>query len=189
MERENAYYIDMGAGYGKKSEDAAYGPSGAGITEKEILSSCCGTDKEGFSRAVAVVRLSYIKVATGEEEKTFDEIILGEPVIEVYRSPVLTTVDLIFSPESFELANCFARMQDFICEQGKEKSIESEETLPILFLTISPRRYMDRFFCTGMHGAFYLMPSKVGYPPDSIRFIFNSALFGTYVTEEESEPE
>ena len=189
MERDNAYYIDMGAGYGKKSEDAVYSPLGAGITEKEILSSCCGTDEEGFSRAVAVVRLSHINAETGEEERTFDEIILDEPVIEVYRSPALTTVDLIFSPESFQLANCFARLQEFVRKQRELKYIEGDEILPTVFLTISPRRYMDRFFCTGMHGAFYLMPSKVGYQPDSIRFIFNSALFGTYLAEEGSEQE
>ncbi|MCR5791317.1 MAG: hypothetical protein K6G83_15645 [Lachnospiraceae bacterium] len=156
------------------------------VTEKDILSECCGLDGEGFPKAAIMVRLSFIKAEKGEEEAIYDEILMDEPAVQIFRSPALTMVDLVFSPESFQLANCFARMQEFIHIQAGEEE-KNDDILPTIFLTISPRQYMDRFFCTGMHGAYYLMPSKAGYKPDTIRFIFNSAMFGTYVTEEGRE--
>ena len=156
------------------------------IMEKDIISACCGLDGEGFPKASAMIRLSFIKPEKGEEEGIYDEILLDEPVVQIFRSPVLTMVDLVFSPESFQLANCFARLQEFIHIPGGGED-QNDDILPTIFVTISPGRYMDRFFCTGMHGAYYLMPSKAGYKPDTIRFIINSAMFGTYGTEEGRE--
>lgn len=148
-------------------------------TEKDVLLACCGDDEDNNANAITAIRMSIMDLVTGDEVRVEDEITMTEPVINISRGPRFTMVDLTFMPNSFNLVNAVARMQAFIKAENRQD--DAENLVPSIFLTISPKNFDAVTYCTGAHGAWYVMTSKIGHPMDTIRFIYDNELFGTFV--------
>ena len=160
-------------------------PKDGDITERDIFIACCGEDEDNNPRSIVAVRMSKYDAATGEEIELADEVILDEPVVNIFRSPRFTMVDLTFIPNSFSFVNLTARMQDFI--KAENMAGESDNIIPSIALTLNPKDHLGVFYCTGLHGAWSLMPSKVGYKIDTMRFTFDNTMFGSFVLGEQDE--
>lgn len=149
------------------------------MTEREIILSCCGEDEYGDTRSTVAVKLSKINLNEGSED-ILDEMLFDNPIVNVLRNPRFTMVDLTFlSTEDFEFVNLAARLQDF---SKAENTAENEECTigPTIVVTIIPKETKGEYYCSGMHGVWCLMPSKVGVPIDTVRFIFDNELFQAF---------
>lgn len=147
------------------------------LTEHDVFKNTCGEDEKGNAKAVTVIKLSdfYIK---DEKEIVLDEIVLNNPIINIFKTPVQVMVDLTFINSSdYEFINAVARMQDFIKMENRNPS---PEVLSTIVLTLLPKEYLGNIYLTGIHGTFCIIPSKPDVPVDTIRFIYNNEYFHTF---------
>ncbi len=149
------------------------------MTEREIMLSCCGEDDFGSNRATVAVKLSRINLET-EEEEIEDEMLFDNPIVNIFRNPRFTMIDLTFTNrEDFEFINLVARLQDF--SKAENTAVNTKATIgPTIVLTIIPKETKGEFYCSGIHGIWCCMPSKIGAPIDTVRFIYDNELFMAY---------
>ncbi len=155
------------------------------MTDKEVMMNCCGVDDNGLPRAMAALKMAKIHVKEAREEIK-DELILDTPVISMHRGPKFTMIDLIFQdPGDFSFVNCVGRLQKFFrIGHSSEHEDTDEAVIPTLAVTIAPRELMDEYFVSGMHGIFTVMPSHIGMPNDTLRFIFTNDSFHVFSMDE-----
>lgn len=149
------------------------------MTERDVMISCCGEDDFGNNKATVAVKLSRINLETFEEDVE-DEMLLDNPIINIFRNPRFTMLDLTFTnKEDFEFINLAARLRDF---SRFEIMAANEEAMigPTIIVTLIPKETKGEYFCVGVHGMWVIMMSKIGGPIDTIRFIFDNELFTTY---------
>ena len=149
------------------------------MTEWEVMISCCGEDEFGNTKATAAIKLSRINLETFEEE-VIDEMLLDNPIINIFRNPRFTMLDLTFTnKEDFEFVNLAGRLQSFTWDESV--TMNPEGTIgPTIIVTLIPKESRGEYFCVGIHGLWVIMQSMVGAPVDTVRFIFDNELFTTY---------
>ncbi len=149
------------------------------MKERDIFLACCGNDEQGDNKSTVAVKLSKIDLNTGEEE-TQDEMLFDNPVVNILRNPRFTMVDLTFTnKDDYEFVNLVARLQDF---SKVENTAQTDDAMigPTIILTVIPKSYKGEYYCSGMHGVWVAMPSRIGSPIDTVRFIFDNELFLAY---------
>ena len=149
------------------------------MTEREIFLSCCGNDEKGDNKATIALKLSKINLNNGDEEVK-DEMLFDNPVVNIIRNPRFTMIDLTFTnKEDFEFVNLVARLQDF---SKAENTAETDDAMigPTIILTVIPKAYKGEYYCSGMHGVWVVMPSRIGGEIDTVRFIYDNELFMAY---------
>ncbi len=149
------------------------------MTEREIMIACCGEDEFGNNKASVAIKLSRINLETMEEE-VVDEMLFDNPIINIFRNPRFTMVDLTFTnKEDFEFINLAARIQDFT--KIENVVMNPEATIgPTIIVTLIPKESKGEYFCVGIHGMWVIMQSKIGAPVDTVRFLFDNELFTSY---------
>ena len=154
------------------------------LPEKEVLLACCGEDEYGDAKAIINIKMSDVNLVENTEQ-VLDEIIMDNPIVNVFRSLLNTTVDFTFAnPQDYEFINLVGRLNSFM---KAEMEPAEDNTLRALFVTITPKEDLVDYFSTGMYGTWFLQPSKVGGAVDTIRFIFSNEFFKTFRIEEEHE--
>ena len=128
-----------------------------GMRELEVMRACCGEDEEGFSRAAVSVKLMMLKEDETAEE--IDEIVLDNPIVNIYRDPRRTLIDLTFpNVKDFEITNLAVRLQSFM----GEKMTMQRDAVPSIMMTLAPKELFGQYFISAIHGMWFLMPSAVG---------------------------
>lgn len=150
-------------------------------SELDVFIAACGNDEFGNSKASVAIKVSGVDVVKGEEVDELDEIVLDEPIVNICKSYKFTMVDLTFNPKSFDFVNAVARLQDFT--KIEQLARGPENIVPSVILTVSPKSMIGEVYCTGMFGAWCLMPSQVGRAIDTIRFTFENDYFGTFFVD------
>ena len=152
------------------------------LKEIEVYRACCGEDEDGFSRAAAAVKLLMLK---GEEKaEEIDEIVLDNPVINIYRDPRRTLIDLTFlNVMDFELTNLVVRLQSFF----SEKLSMRQDAIPSVMVTLAPKEFAGQYYVSAIHGMWFVMPSVIGGENDTVRFIFENDLVNCFEAEDTGE--
>lgn len=154
------------------------------MNENDVFKSICGEDEYGNAKSMISIKLSDFDIQN-EEENVLDEMILDNPIVNVFKTPALTMVDLTFTnPSDFDFVNTVSRMQSYILSDMRSIN---ENVLSTIVLTIIPKEYLGEVYCTGIHGTFCIMPSKPDVPTDTIRFIFENTYFYSFKIPEEIE--
>ena len=151
------------------------------ISELDVMLACCGVDEDGVPNANVAIKFSNVNMETLEEE-VVDEMIIDTAVVNMHRNPKFTMVDLVFQKSSdWPFVNAVGRLQKMV-ETTNLKPLDSE-VLPTLVVTVAPYKFIDEYFCTGMHGIWCVMPSFADGPNNTLRFIFTNDCFGVYDVE------
>ncbi|MCR5102735.1 MAG: hypothetical protein K6B41_15410 [Butyrivibrio sp.] len=147
------------------------------ITEKDVFRACCGIDNNGESKALSRIELK--KFHSDRKEEMVSEITLDGVIVNIFRSMRYTLVDLQYEDNSdYDYVRCVQLLKEFsVAENSMD---EKAEYIPAIQVTLMPKEYAGRYFMTGVHGTWCLMPSKVGILPDTIRFIFDNPLLNVY---------
>lgn len=154
------------------------------MNERKIFSVSCGEDEFGVSKSMVSIKMSDFDIEN-EKETVYDEIILDNPVVNIFKTPALTMVDLTFTkPKDFEFINTVARLQEYV---KTDMMSQNENIFSTIVLTIMPKDFLGELFCSGAHGTFCIMPSKPDVPADTIRFIFQNSYFYAFKIPEEIE--
>ena len=152
-----------------------------GMRELEVMRACCGEDEEGFSRAAVSVKLMMLKEDETAEE--IDEIVLDNPIVNIYRDPRRTLIDLTFpNVKDFEITNLAVRLQSFM----GEKMTMQRDAVPSIMMTLAPKELFGQYFISAIHGMWFLMPSAVGGVIDTVRFIFENDFVDCFEVREDS---
>ena len=149
------------------------------MTEKEIFLACCGNNELGDNKSDVAIKLCRINLETGEED-VLDEMIFDNPIVSILRNPRFVMVDLTFTNKAdFEFINLVARLQDFSNVQNSAEN-ETATIGPTIIVTVLPKEYKGEYYASGMHAVWVVMPSRIGAPMDTVRFIFDNELFAAY---------
>lgn len=158
------------------------------MTDKEVMMACCGMDDDGMPRATVALKMARIHVGEMKEEIK-DELILDTPVVNMHRGPKFTIIDLVFTdPQEFQFINSVGRLQKFVKVINSADAENTDDAvIPTMVVTVAPRDLMNEYFVSGMHGIWAVMPSHIGMPNDTLRFIFTNDSFHVFSMDEMEE--
>lgn len=140
------------------------------ISEKEVFEAVCGEDDLGQPKATVSVKLSDFNIAN-ETEQVFREMLIDNAIVNVFKTPALTMVDLTFYSENdSRLAELSKMLMDF---SKQSMSSSDENVLSTIVLTVVPKEDSS-IYVSGVHGTFCFMPSVIGGAVDMLRFIFQN---------------
>ena len=150
------------------------------MTEKDVFRACCGRNEEGETRCAVQLQTILINTNSANPE-TRSEMNLNNPVVNIFRTLTFTMVDLTFDFENdHEFMQMADMLQEFCDVENAMDTVSS--VIPSIVVTLLPKDLDYEFFCSGLQGIWCLMPSRVGRPFDTVRFIFNNESFRVYQT-------
>ena len=148
------------------------------ITEKDVYIAACGRDERGISKSLVKVE-SVILTEGGSEPNVISNMILDNPVVNIFKTRAFTMVDITFvSNDDYEFAQLMQMLSDF-CKVENSMNEESGE-LPAICISICPKEYNGEYIVVGMHAMWALHQSKAGNGIDTIRFIIENGFMHTY---------
>lgn len=152
------------------------------VSEKEVFEAICGEDDLGQPKATASVKLSDFNIAN-ETEQVYNEMVIDNAIVNVFKTPALTMVDLTFYSENdSRLAELSKMLTDF---SKQSMSSSDENVLSTIVLTVVPNKDAS-VYVSGIHGTFCFMPSAIGAAVDTLRFIFqNDYIYAFEIVDDE----
>lgn len=148
------------------------------LNEKDILISACGTDENGFSKAIVKIENSILSISD-KEPIVIDDIVMDNPIVNIFRSRAFTMIDMTFkNPEDFELKELSEKLKSFC---SPENSLNDEfDEMPTICVTVCPKQLNGAYYILGLHAMWTLQPSSIGGNIDTVRFIIQNDYFNTY---------
>lgn len=143
------------------------------VNEKYAFIVCCGENEDGDTNALVSVKLSYINMED-ETESILDELILDNPVVNIFKSTKGAFIDLTFLyPEDYDFVNLVGRLQEFSKVENSAPLLNGMDA-PSIFITVTSKEYKGEWFCVGREAMWCVMPSNIGKPYDTVRFLMAS---------------
>lgn len=148
------------------------------ITEKDIYIAACGRDEKGINKSLVRIE-NVILTEGGSESNAISDMILDNPVVNIFKTRAFTMVDVTFVlNDDYEFTQLIQMLSDF-CKVENSMNEESGE-LPAICVSICPKEYNGEYIIVGMHAMWALHQSKAGNGIDTIRFIIENGFMHTY---------
>lgn len=148
------------------------------LSEREIFIRACGRTADGFAKSAIKIDDADINVNT-HEENILNELMLDNPVVNIFRNAKMTMLDLTFdNPEDYEFHHLIGFLQN---ATSLDRTMDTvSDTVPSVIITICPKELEFEYYITGLHAIWCLQPSQIDGPIDTVRFIFTNDLFHVY---------
>lgn len=155
------------------------------ISEKEVFRVICGEDEYGQPKSDVSVKISDFDMTT-EEEHVLNELVVDNAIVNVFKTPALTMVDLTFSSGTDPQ---LVALIDLLNLYTQDNINPDENILSTIVLTVTPKEDGD-VFLSGIHGVFCLMPIALQgkIKINTVRFIFtNDYLYAFEIPDDAEE--
>ena len=143
---------------------------------REIFNACVGVDEEGENKAAVKVETSVMH-RNDMTEESVDEVVMDNPVVDIFQSDRLTIVNLKFS-DPYD--DDFLALSKIITDFQTFNMTTREDSAPIISLAAMPKG-MNGYYVMGVGGVAVLQPSKPGELADTASFIFTNDTIAAYL--------